>query len=324
MTPRVLLAGLLWWSAVSVQALPRWYAPAVLRPGAVSEFYGFDNAPVPAFWVEVTRDGADRAFKRARGFAVDRPLAEFGPPRAAWKWSAALVALDALEAPGPVLVRFLAADRSVLFQSSAVVARRDFPVETIALDAAMSELRQQPNARKDREAAVIWSVYDRFDPGFVWSGGHFALPVAPVFPLSAHFGDTRDYLYSDGTNARDYHRGTDFAVPVGTLVKAAAAGRVVLAADRLLTGTTVVLEHGPGVYSVYFHLSRAVVKVGRQVAQGDVIAASGATGLVTGPHLHWEIRVGGVPVDPLELVGAGLLDTGAVSKIISSFERPIH
>jgi murein DD-endopeptidase MepM/ murein hydrolase activator NlpD len=93
---------------------------------------------------------------------------------------------------------------------------------------------------------------------------------------------------------------------------------VALVVDRELTGITVVLEHAPGVYSVYFHLSRVMVEAGQTVDAGAVIALSGATGLVTGPHLHWEFRVDGVSVDPMPLVARGLLDTNTVSGVVSS------
>ena len=303
-------------------AVPRWYVPDSLRPGAVNEVYGWDDSPLPGFSVEVFRQGVPKAMAWARGFAVKRPLA-LEATGSSYQWSAALLALDAFDAPGPVTVRILVAG-TVLTEVTSTIVARQFPEEGIPLDKEMSQLREVPDARKDKEAAAIWATYQRFDPNYFWAGGKFLLPVGPTVRLSARFGDTRHYQYFDGTTSKDYHRGTDFAVPVGTPVGASALGTVVLVANRMLTGNTVVVEHAPGVYSVYFHLSRALVKPGQRVLADDKIGLSGATGLVTGPHLHWEVRVGGVPVDPLELVSGGLLDTAAVGAVISSIERPIY
>jgi murein DD-endopeptidase MepM/ murein hydrolase activator NlpD len=77
---------------------------------------------------------------------------------------------------------------------------------------------------------------------------------------------------------------------------------VVLAMDLYFSGNTVVLDHGAGLYSLFAHLSRIDVKDGGLVATGDVLGAAGATGRVTGPHLHWAVRLGGQSVDPLSLM----------------------
>jgi murein DD-endopeptidase MepM/ murein hydrolase activator NlpD len=294
----------------------------VLKPGAVNELYAWDEAPVGPFRVEVRRPGAKQALVSVAGFAVDKPLAVLGQGNRPLKWSAALVAFDALEGPGPVAVRFLSPGGKVLHEVSSEIAPRNFPAEDIVLDKTMSQLREKPDPRKDREAQAIWAIYLRFNGRSPWPGTKFLLPVDPSFPTSAQFGDIRNYKYVDGTQSRDYHTGIDFAVPVGTPVRAPAPGKVVLAADRMLTGTTLVIEHAPGVYSVYFHLSRALVSVGKAVQAGDKIALSGATGLVTGPHLHWEVRSGSFPVDPLDLTTDGLLDTKAAGAVISSVDHP--
>ena len=90
----------------------------------------------------------------------------------------------------------------------------------------------------------------------------------------------------------------DLAAPAGGPVLAAAAGRVVLAEKLTVQGNTVVLDHGLGLTSSYFHMNAIQVKVGDAVKQGQAVGVVGNTGLSTGPHLHWEIRLAGVPVDP--------------------------
>jgi len=97
----------------------------------------------------------------------------------------------------------------------------------------------------------------------------------------------------------DFHTGIDLAVPEGTEVHAAAAGKVSFAGERGGYGLLVVVEHGDGFSTYYAHLSRILVEAGQFVEQGQVIALSGNTGISTGPHLHFEIRRHGKPVDPL-------------------------
>jgi len=309
---------------VSAPAAPRYFAPSVLRPGALNEVYVWDEDPVAPFSIEIRRAGVEKTLLIVRGFSVDRPLSVAGQDNRPFHWSAALVSPDALAKPGPVSLRFIAADKRILAELNSEILPREFRTEVIPLDRVMTQLRAKPDRRKDMEAVAIWAVYEKFEAQFTWFGGRFSLPVSPQFGTSAYFGDTRKYLYSDGTADTDYHRGTDFAVPIGTPVLAPADGIVALVADRMLTGQTVVLEHAPGLYSIYFHLSKALVKEGQRVISGDLIALSGASGLVTGPHLHWEIRSQGVPVDPLEVVTGELLDTTRVSAVVSSSERTSH
>jgi murein DD-endopeptidase MepM/ murein hydrolase activator NlpD len=98
------------------------------------------------------------------------------------------------------------------------------------------------------------------------------------------------------------HSGADLRAPLGTEVLAANHGRVVLIGDYFFAGQSVVLDHGGGLYTMYFHLSEFKVDGGAMVRRGDVIALSGMSGRVTGPHLHWAARLGNARVDPMELI----------------------
>ena len=100
-------------------------------------------------------------------------------------------------------------------------------------------------------------------------------------------------------NRRIFHNGLDLGSPTGTPVRAAAAGRVILAQSWSGFGNTVVIQHGGDVTTTYGHLSRFATSVGRSVDEGQVVAYVGCTGLCTGPHLHFEVRESGVAVDPL-------------------------
>jgi len=122
------------------------------------------------------------------------------------------------------------------------------------------------------------------------------------FPLSAsvtsYFGSRRSY----GGAFSSFHAGTDFRSETGTPVSAPASGTIILAEPLVVRGNAILIDHGWGVVSGYWHLSRIDVVVGQVVAQGERIGAVGNTGLSTGPHLHWELWVNGVAVSPLQWV----------------------
>jgi murein DD-endopeptidase MepM/ murein hydrolase activator NlpD len=101
---------------------------------------------------------------------------------------------------------------------------------------------------------------------------------------------------------RGWHRGTDFAAPVGTPIYAANHGIVVLADTLPVSGNAVFIDHGLGIVTSYLHMSKVHAGVGQRVRKGDLIGAVGSTGLATGPHLHWALRTNGSLVDPLHWV----------------------
>jgi len=121
----------------------------------------------------------------------------------------------------------------------------------------------------------------------------FALPRRAR--ITARFGEERTL---NGGAGRSQHYGTDLAGKVGDPVAAANDGRVVLVRDCWASGLTIILWHGAGVYSTYFHLSRARVREGERVRRGQRLGLVGRSGRVTGPHLHWGVKVGDLYVDP--------------------------
>ncbi len=199
------------------------------------------------------------------------------------------------------------------------VLDREYQESTLVLDLAMSELRTSTDPRRYRETRELMEILTRFRLDAVFAVGTMVLPVVGEnVRVSARFGDRRQFHYSDGGRAGSIHYGLDLAAPTGTPVVASASGRVVFAGDRLITGYSIVLEHLPGVYGLYYHMDSLDVESGDYVRRGQVVGTVGATGLVTGPHLHWEIRVSGVPVEPEWFLAEPLLDTYRVFSIIET------
>ena len=119
-------------------------------------------------------------------------------------------------------------------------------------------------------------------------------------PLSSPFGLRRFFNGEE----RNPHSGLDFAAKTGTPIKAPAAGQVILTGDYFFNGKTVFVDHGQGLISMFCHLSEIGVKVGDQLARGEVLGKVGATGRATGPHLHWNVSLNDARVDPAIFIGA--------------------
>jgi len=155
-------------------------------------------------------------------------------------------------------------------------------------------VEDDPDLRQ-REDAMLAPIYLTNTETRQWEG-LFTSPVTTTV-ITARYGDSRSY---NGGPVYVYHSGVDFAGTIGTPILAPANGTVVFNELLGLRGNTVILDHGQGVFSAYFHLSETFVVVGDQVVAGQAIAAGGSTGLSTGPHLHWDLRIHGVPVNGLQ------------------------
>ena len=205
----------------------------------------------------------------------------------------ALVGAGAFVEPGlhPISVVYTPAGRdttSSIVQSITVVDR-DFPVEYIELAPGAAALLAPDIVQA--EIAKRASIFSGFTAQRMWSGP-FLLPARGA--ISSRYGEGRSY---NGGPVTDYHRGTDFVGDIGAPVFAPARGIVVFTGELRVRGNAVMIDHGAGVFTAYHHLSEISVAQGQLVAAGERIGAIGSTGLVTGPHLHWEIIVRGVEVD---------------------------
>jgi murein DD-endopeptidase MepM/ murein hydrolase activator NlpD len=145
-----------------------------------------------------------------------------------------------------------------------------------------------------KEAATLEQLFAQSRSERLWRGP-FSMPVPG--PSTSSYG--RLTVLNGIPSSR--HQGADFRAPLGTPVTSPNAGVVVLASDLYFAGGTVVIDHGQGLVSLFAHLSQIGVAVGARVEQGSQLGKAGATGRVTGPHLHWAMRLHGTSVDPLSL-----------------------
>ncbi|MBN2050126.1 MAG: M23 family metallopeptidase [Spirochaetales bacterium] len=195
------------------------------------------------------------------------------------------------------------------------LGEKTFREETIPLTEALTNLREEEREAREKESLELYNLLITFQAGSFYDGGPYARPFDGGV-MTSWFGDRRRYEYHDGRTATSVHAGIDLAATRGTAVHACGAGRVVLSKNRIITGETIVLEHLPGVYSLYYHLEKRFVNPGDLLEKGQLLGTVGMTGFATGPHLHWEFRVAGVPVDPEPLVLRGLLDKVIIMSIM--------
>jgi len=181
-------------------------------------------------------------------------------------------------------------------QDTLIITPRKFPTRHLTVDERYVSPPPELLARIKEESEKVRAIFDSVSRQRYWSAP-FEVPV-PGPPISS-FGTRSVY----NRQPRSPHSGTDFRGAAGTPVRAPNAGKVVLAADLYYSGNTLILDHGFGLYSYFGHLSAFSVQEGDRVNAGQVLGKVGATGLATGPHLHWAVRLVGTRVDPLSLLG---------------------
>jgi murein DD-endopeptidase MepM/ murein hydrolase activator NlpD len=162
--------------------------------------------------------------------------------------------------------------------------------QELTLTGSAAEIDQ---AAIDEERARLMAIWKQITPRPQWTAP-FELPIQQYLTISAPYGARRSY---NGGPYRTYHEGVDFSAYGGTPVFAPAAGTVVVAEPLFVRGNGVIIDHGLGVYSGYYHMSSLSVAPGQAVQPGDLLGEVGTTGLSTGNHLHWDLLVNGVWVD---------------------------
>jgi len=211
----------------------------------------------------------------------------------------AIVGAKQTLAPGtyPIDVRGIDSQgRMVESRTMARIHARNFPSETLKVARRMVSPSKKSVARIQREQALIKELTSKKSEVSVC--GAFMRPVAGS--VSSSFGRKR--VFNGKVKTR--HTGVDLRGGVGTPIKASNAGRVVLARELYIPGNTVIIDHGLGLFTIYAHLNSFAAREGAYVGRGEVIGTVGATGRVTGPHLHWGLKLAGqyfAPLSALEL-----------------------
>ena len=248
----------------------------------------------------------ERPATRVTGNFVNKPIAFFADPADKKTWHA-LAGVDLEAQPGQYgldVTAALVGGRVAHFTQQVTVAAGDFKTGDISVpdnyvnptDAEQKQIAEDETLKK--------RAYGHSAPHPLWSGDF----IKPVNAASTPtFGESR-ILNEEKTSL---HTGTDFPVPENTPVVVSNSGTVVLVHDLFYEGNTVIVDHGLGLFTVYLHMSRIDVHEGDQLDKGAKLGLSGASGRVTGPHVHFGVRWNGVWLDPVQLLGLTLPKTVA-------------
>ncbi|MDH4162505.1 MAG: M23 family metallopeptidase [Nitrospirota bacterium] len=214
----------------------------------------------------------------------------FNESKGAYK---AIVGIDLNTEPGSYPLVMNLGGKSV--SRDVKIWKKRFPLQRLTLREDQVTLSPENEARAEREqkrVAALWPV----DSLRMWEG-KFIDPL-PGHEIGTPFG-VRRIINNIPKNS---HSGVDLTADEGEPVKAPNDGVVVFVDEQFFSGNSVILDHGQGIYTMFFHLSKIHVRPGQAVMKGDVIAEVGSTGRSTGAHLHWGARVQGAKVDPLQLM----------------------
>ena len=210
--------------------------------------------------------------------------------------------LDVAEGDYPVEISLHYEDGRIAIRTDHLhVQGKQYPTTELTVAPGYVQLSPENQERAAQESREINAVYSTLTPEVYWVQP-FQVPI-PGTTGGRNFGHRRIF----NGEPRAPHSGADLTAATGTDILAVNSGRVVLAKNLFFSGNAVFIDHGLGVYSTYLHLSEMLVEPGSMVEQGQVIGLAGATGRVTGPHLHWGVRVLSARVDPFSLLELGAL-----------------
>lgn len=216
----------------------------------------------------------------------------------------ALVGVDLETPPGAHDLTLMAAfpdGAQAKCTASIPIRAGKFEIEKLQVAEQFVKPSPEEEARAEKEGQRLHDIYATITPERLWTGA-FRVPL--VGERNAKNFGRRRVLNGE---PRSPHTGVDMPAPTGTPVHASQRGRVVLADNLFYAGNAIVIDHGLGVYTFYCHLSQINVKEGDTVERGALIGKVGATGRVTGPHLHWGLTIDTARVNPLQIAGV-LLD----------------
>ena len=241
--------------------------------------------PGPGDIMIVTVKGADAPVEGKFG---DKKI-YFNPSKNSFK---AVLGIDLLTEPGKYILS-VSVNGTVLSRTVTVIKKK-YPVQKLTLPKDMVELSPENEARVEREQLKMAAIWPN-ETGRVWDGDFINPREGPIV---TKFGVRRVI----NRIPKNPHSGVDVEAQEGDEVRAPNNGVAVLIDEQFYSGRSLILDHGQGIYTMFFHLSKILVTQGQQVKKGDVIALVGSTGRSTGAHLHWGVRMQGARVDPLELI----------------------
>jgi len=176
-----------------------------------------------------------------------------------------------------------------------MIVKGKYKSEKLSVKSSKAKFSKKDSERIKRESKEAKKIYAKITPTSYITES-FRVPLNSK--VTSRFGNKRVF---NGI-LKSYHSGTDFRAPTGTPITSSNAGIVVMAKNRFFAGNSVVIDHGRGIYTQYYHLSKLKVKVGERVEKAQVLGLAGSTGRSTGPHLHFGVKVQGVTVDPMQFL----------------------
>ncbi len=267
-------------------------APATETPAAAA------NAPAPKIVFSLSHPGPGDIMLATVTHATGTVTGTFRQERlffnetkkGEWK---AIVAVDLHTKPGVYPLEVAVAGRAITH--TVRIYKKHYPLERLTLPPGMVTLSPKDEARAEREQRQLDAIWPVDSPRY-WKGD-FVNPL-PGDKIGTRFGVRR---ILNGI-PKSPHSGVDVHAAEGAPVHAPNNGVVALVADQFYAGNCVFLDHGQGIYTMFFHFSKVLVHTGEHVKKGQTLGLVGSTGRATGPHLHWGARVEGARVDPLELI----------------------
>lgn len=286
--------------------------PVELFPGAPRDLRGADGqfsgkqGQVVVIQVPVGADLSRGDRVEVDGRFLGRVIPFFREPVGTDGRYVGLLGIDLQDAPGTheLAVQVKAGDRTKRLSYNVLVIKQTFPVQRLTLPKDKVDLDERSLVRVKAEQQQVRSVLEEVTRARRWAGDF----VEPVHgPIAGSFGRARVI----NGQPRNPHNGEDISAPAGAEVVATNDGVVRLTVDHFFSGKGIYLDHGLGLYSMYFHLSEIAVRDGEEVKRGQVIGRVGASGRVSGPHLHWAIRLNGARVDPYALLKLSFAEEAA-------------
>ena len=229
----------------------------------------------------------------------DRKFAVYPHPVSPLHYRFGLIGIPYRQEPGPAKLTLKWSNDTGEYAQTIpfeIIAGK-YRTDVLKVDSARVNPSKKNIKRSRKEARRVRQTYADGSSARLWNGA-FQLPMSSE--ITSSFGNRR--LFNG--QLKSYHNGVDFRAPVGTPVFAANSGVVEIAENLFYSGNVVIIDHGNLIFTIYAHLSKIEVTAGQQIEKGQQLGLTGATGRVSGPHLHWGVKVNGTAVNPIQFIRA--------------------